>query len=79
MGIKSMNYLDLSPSARAKAAKEMREQIQQSLRGALPDQAAALKQKLDNLAQWEKGTLTRVPVDHSVEVHESVSVKEETK
>ena len=78
MSIKTLSYLNLSPELRAKAAKAMREQIQQSLRGALPDQAVVLKQKLDNLSQWEKGTLPRTPVDHSVEIHESVSVTEET-
>lgn len=59
MGIRTMNYLSLSPELRAKSAQEAKAEIQSLLNSPIlsEEQKVSLRDRLTVLDKWAAGTL----------------------
>lgn len=74
MGVRTMNYLSLSPELRAKSAQEAKLEIQRLLNNPTltDEQRASLNDRLIMLDKWANGTLHEdAPVASSVDESEA--------
>lgn len=80
MALGRITYLDLTPEQRREGAARARARLKTLLANPslTPDQRAALRSRLDELRMWEAGELHKSR-EHTVELTETVSVKEEAK